>query len=386
MSTSAKTPGGVRPGGAPRRGEPERIGLQDMHRRQVRNAWLLIAPTLFLLVVVIGYPIVNAVIMSLQKDPGLDPATGFFADGGFAGISNYSHWLLQQCSSASGNVPCPPGSLGSQFWPSTFTTLFFTVVTVPLETVLGFWFAIIMNRAFKGRGMVRTAILVPWAIPTAVTAKLWYFLFAVAGIINVLLGKQILWTSDAWASRFAIVVIDTWKATPFMALLILAGLQLISEDVYEAARVDGASTWRIFWSITIPLVRPALIVAVLFRILDVLRIYDLPAIFGGGNATATWSILVVQQMRQGPNVASALSTIVFLFIFFIAFIFVRFLGADLLGRGRQKGRGKPGGPLTEEEVPKEPPLISGPAHSATFAPKDPRAESQGHERQKAGVK
>lgn len=335
---STQTLGGARPSGAPHGGGPERLGLKDAHRRQVRNAWLLIAPTMLLLAVVIGYPIVSAILMSLQKDPGLDPATGFFAEGGFAGLSNYSHWLLQRCTSAGGPVPCPPGSLGAQFWPSTFTTLFFTVVTVPLETVLGFWFALIMNRAFRGRGLVRTAILVPWAIPTAVTAKLWYFIFAVAGIVNSLLGRQILWTSDAWASRFAIVVIDTWKATPFMALLILAGLQLIPGEIYEAARVDGASTWKTFWTITIPLVRPALIVAVLFRILDVLRIYDLPAIFGGGNATATWSILVVQQLRQGANAASALSTIVFLFIFFIAFIFVRFLGADLIGRG-QKGKG-----------------------------------------------
>ena len=335
---STQTLGGApRSGDAPHGGEPPRLGLQDAHRRRVRNAWLLIAPTLVLLAVVIGYPIVSAVIMSLEKDPGLDPATGFFVEGGFAGLSNYSHWLLQQCNSSGGPVPCPPGSLGSQFWPSTFTTLFFTAVTVPLETVLGFWFALIMNRAFRGRALVRTAILVPWAIPTAVTAKLWYFIFAVAGIVNSLLGRQILWTSDAWASRFAIVVIDTWKATPFMALLILAGLQLIPDEIYEAARVDGASTWKTFWTITIPLVRPALIVAILFRILDVLRIYDLPAIFGGGNATATWSILVVQQMRQGANAASALSTIVFLFIFFIAFVFVRFLGADLIGRG-QKGK------------------------------------------------
>jgi multiple sugar transport system permease protein len=196
--------------------------------------------------------------------------------------------------------------------------------------------ALIMNRNFRGRGILRAAILVPWAIPTAVTAKLWYFIFATQGIVNTILGAQIIWGSDLWASRFAIVIADTWKTTPFMALLILAGLQLIPEDTYEAARMDGASTVQTFFRITIPLLKPALVVAVLFRTLDALRMYDLPQILtngggGRGDATTTLSILVVKQVQQGLNSASALSTITFVLIFAVAFVFIRLLGANVTG-------------------------------------------------------
>ena len=262
--------------------------------------------------------------------------------GGFAGFTNYIHWLFQLCNSSSGPVPCPPGSLGASFWPAVGTTFFLTAATVVLEILLGTWMAVIMNRTFRGRGLVRAAVLVPWAIPTAVTAKLWFFIFAAAGIVNALLNSSILWTSDEWAAKAAIIIADVWKTTPFMALLILAGLQLIPEDVYEAARVDGASTVQQFFRITLPLAKPAIMVAVLFRVLDALRMYDLPAILtngGPGNATTTLSILVVNQIRQGFNSASALSTITFLIIFLVAFIFVRFLGANVVRtqEAQQKG-------------------------------------------------
>lgn len=318
--------------------------LAKKKNEESRRAWLLLAPTVILLAIVVGYPIVYAIVMSFQQDSGLDKATGMFVQGGFAGFNNYTHWLLQQCSTPNGMAACPSGSLGSQFWNATGTTFFFAIVTVAFETVIGMGMAMIMNLNFKGRSLVRAAVLVPWAIPTAVTAKLWYFIFASAGIINALLGVTILWTSDEWAAKFAIIIADVWKTTPFMALLILAGLQLIPEDVYEAARMDGTNAWQRFWRITIPLVWPALMVAILFRLLDALRMYDLPAILtggggGGGNATTTLSILVVDQVRQGPNSASALSTITFLLIFLVAFIFVRFLGANVVGtqEAQQKG-------------------------------------------------
>jgi multiple sugar transport system permease protein len=323
-----------------------RAGVAKNRRGQARVAIYLIAPTIVLLAIVIGYPIVSAVIMSFQKDAGLDSATGLFVQGGFAGFQNYAHWLFQQCTNSSGGTEaCPPGNLGSQFWNATFVTFFFTVVTVVFETLFGLWMAIIMNRAFRGRALVRAAILVPWAIPTAVTAKLWFFIFAVSGIANSLLHANILWTSDEWASRFAIIIADTWKTTPFMALLILAGLQLIPEEVYEAAKMDGATTVQRFMRITLPLVKPALLVAVLFRILDALRIYDLPAILTGGgggtgNATTTLSILVIDQIRQGFNSASALSTITFIIIFLVAFIFVRFLGANVVRTQESQQKGK----------------------------------------------
>ena len=319
-------------------------GRESADRKQItqgRWAYTLLAPTIILLAVVIIYPVINAIIMSFQKDSGLDPATGFFVEGGPAGFDNYTHWLLQQCATGTTMAPCPPGTLGSRFWDAMGTTFLFTAVTVVLETVLGFWMAVIMARAFRGRSLVRAAVLVPWAIPTAVTAKLWFFIFAFEGIANKLFGTQILWTGSEWPAKWAIIISDVWKTTPFMALLILAGLQLIPDEVYEAAKVDGASTWQRFTQITLPLVKPALMVAILFRVLDALRMYDLPAIMtAGANNTSTLSILVVDQIRQGFNAAAALSTITFLVIFIVAFIFVRFLGANAVGAATSSGKVK----------------------------------------------
>jgi len=306
--------------------------------KERRSAIWLILPTITLLLIVIGYPIVTAVVESFQKDPGLDPATGMFSEGGFAGFSNYLHFLLQQC----GTTTCPPGTNGAAFWVAIGNTFLFAIVTVVLETVLGVWMAIIMNRTFKGRALVRASVLVPWAIPTAVTAKLMLFMFSTYGIVNTVLHQQILWLSDSSAARVAIIVSDVWKTTPFMALLILAGLQIIPEEVYEAARMDGASTVQQFFQITVPLIKPALMVAILFRTLDALRMYDLPAILTGGGpgiSTTTLSMLVVGQIRQGFNAAAALSTLTFLIIFLVAFIFVRFLGANVVANqaGTKKG-------------------------------------------------
>ena len=295
-----------------------------------RWASMLVAPSLIMLAIVIVYPVTTAVFTSFQKDSGLDKVTGLFVAGGSAGFSNYTHWILQKCTTTGGGtMPCPPGTLGSQFWSSMGTTFFFTVVTVVLETLIGFWMAVIMSRAFRGRGLLRAAVLVPWAIPTAVTAKLFFFIFAFQGIVNKLFGTTILWTGSEWPALWGIIVADVWKTTPFMALLILAGLQIIPWDVYEAAKVDGVTVWQRFVHITLPLVRPALMVAILFRTLDALRMYDLPAIMtDGANNTTTLSILVVHQIRAGFNSAAALSSITFLTIFMVAFIFVRFLGVN----------------------------------------------------------
>ena len=151
--------------------EEPKVGTSES-QGQGRRALLLTAPAVILLTIVIVYPLVQGVIMSFQKDAGLDPATGLFVTGGFAGFSNYTHWLLQQCNGPGGTtVSCPPGSLGAQFWPAFWVTIMFTVVTVIFETLLGMWFAMIMNRKIRGRGLLRAAILIPWAIPTAVTGK-----------------------------------------------------------------------------------------------------------------------------------------------------------------------------------------------------------------------
>jgi ABC-type sugar transport system permease subunit len=318
---------------APRSSGTKPAKSRGLHAGQGRQGLLLVAPTLIFLTIIIIYPLLKAIQLSFTKDAGLDPATGLFVEGGNAGVSNYTHWLLQKC----GEVDCPAGTLGAQFYDALWVTLFFTVTSVIIEVILGMWFAMIMNRDFKGRGLVRAAILVPWAIPTAVTAKLWLFIFAFDGIANRLLGSvgisPQLWTSDPWPAKFAIVIADVWKTTPFMALLILAGLQLIPGDVYEAAEIDGASKWQTFVKITLPLVKVPLMVAVLFRTLDVLRIYDLPAILtNGGGGTTSLSMLVIKQKNAGFHSASALSTIVFLLIAFVAFLFIRFGGADVIQR------------------------------------------------------
>lgn len=315
------------------------------HRDIPWKAIALITPALLVLTVVIGYPIVRAIYLSFQSDKHLDPTTGLFVEGGFAGFDHYVYWLTQRCMSASGTVStCPPGVIATDFWPAVGNTFFFTVITVALEIILGMAMALVMNREFVGRSILRAAVLVPWAIPTAVTAKLWQFIFADKGIINSLLPTPVHWTTDPTAARAAVIIADVWKTTPFMALLILAGLQMIPKDVYEAARTDGASTWQQFKWITLPLVKPALMVAVLFRTLDALRMYDLPVIMISSSAnspTATVSQLVVEDLRQNNfNSASALSTLIFLMIFAVAFIMIRFLGADVSGAAERRAATK----------------------------------------------
>jgi multiple sugar transport system permease protein len=327
---------GTRDAGPGKPSKRRRKGTPELETARSRLGLYLITPSIVLLLAVIGYPVVRAIFMSFQKDAGLDPQTGLFVEGGFAGFSNYVHWIFQRC----GDIKCPPGTLGSQFWPAMSATIFFTVASVVLEVVLGMWMALVMARAFKGRGLLRASVLVPWSIPTAVTAKLWFFIFAFAGVANSLFNTEILWTGSQWPARFAVVIADVWKTTPFIALLILAGLQIIPGDVYEAAKVDGATAWQRFTRITLPLVRPALLVAVLFRTLDVLRIFDLPYILTqGANGTTTLSILVVNQIRQGFNSAAALSTITFVFIFLVAFVFVRVLGANVIGTLESERKG-----------------------------------------------
>ncbi|HEY6796425.1 MAG TPA: sugar ABC transporter permease [Kineosporiaceae bacterium] len=370
---------GVETGGA-QRGAPPKPG-RGLNAGQGHAAAWLVAPTILLLGVVIVYPLVKAVVMSFQKDSGLDPTTGLFVQGGAAGLSNYKHWLLEQCATpGGGTVDCPPGNLGSQFYDALWVTVFFTVVTVCVEVVLGLWFATIMNRDFRGRGLVRAAILVPWAIPTAVTAKLWLYIFAYEGIANRTLSvvgmPHVLWTGDAWPARFAVIIADVWKTTPFMALLILAGLQVISHEVYEAAAIDGANRWQTFLRITLPMIKVPLMVAILFRTLDVLRIFDLPYILtqgggGSGHATTTLSILVINQIRAGFNAASALSTIVFLIIAFVAFLFIRFGGADVVQRPPTARR--PGG----RRVFRRRARVDGTAAPTEAAPADATATTVG---------
>ncbi|MCW2541072.1 MAG: ABC-type sugar transport system, permease component [Frankiales bacterium] len=324
-------------GGADGSGPNPRFALRNKVKSgEGRLAARLIAPAVILMLAVIGYPVVTAVWSSLhldKADAGLNPQ-GFFEVGGkWVGFKYYTYWF--HCGST-----CVPGTTGHDFYPAIGQTLLFTGATVFFEVILGMIFALMMNGTYKGRGLVRAVILVPWAIPTAVTAQLWKFMFDYQGILNKVLHTNIVWLGNTGTARAAVVIADVWKTTPFIALLLLAGLQVIPADIYESARVDGATAWQRFRQITLPLVKPALLVAVLFRILDVLRIYDLPQILtGGANGTTTLSILVVRELRSSPNNASALSTITFVLIFVVAFLLVKVMGVNVVqteARGAKK--------------------------------------------------
>jgi multiple sugar transport system permease protein len=296
-------------------------------------AALLLSPTLLVLALVVVYPIISALRESLYTSGQKVDADGFVIEGSsFVGLDNYTAIFS--------------GETGERFWNAFYNTTFFTVTCVLLETVLGVAMALVMHKAFKGRAIVRASILVPWAIPTVVSALLWKWIFQADGAANALLGQQILWSTEGWQSVLSVIVADTWKTAPFIGLLVLAGLQTIPEEVYEAAKVDGASPWQSFVRITLPLVKPALLVAVLFRILDTLRIFDLPFVLVGANKNSveTLSMLAYDEAsntRYGP--ASAYATILFLYVAVVAYAFVKLLGADVLGdRVQKKSGGKNG--------------------------------------------
>ena len=291
-----------------------------------RLAALLLSPTLIVLVLVVVYPILSALRESLYTSGQRIDDSGFVVQGSeFVGLDNFSAIFS--------------GETGDRFWNAFYNTTFFTVTCVVLETVLGVAMALVMHKAFKGRAIVRATILVPWAIPTVVSALLWKWIFQADGIANSVLGTQILWSTEGWQSVLSVIIADTWKTAPFIGLLVLAGLQTIPGEVYEAAKVDGASVWQTFVRITLPLVKPALLVAVLFRILDTLRLFDLPYVLVGPNkeSVETLSILAfleANQTRYGP--AAAYATLLFIYVAVVAYVFVRVLGADVIGEAAQK--------------------------------------------------
>ncbi|HEX7337732.1 MAG TPA: sugar ABC transporter permease [Gemmatimonadales bacterium] len=233
-----------------------------------------------------------------------------------------------------------------RFWGALGHTVFFAVTSVGLELVIGLWLALALNRAFRGRGLVRASVLVPWAIPTVVSALLWRFMFeGQYGIVNEalvglgLLPEPVVWFIRPMAAWVPVILADVWKTTPFVALLLLAGLQNIDASLYEAARIDGASAWRQFRYVTLPLLKPAILVALIFRTLDAFRVFDLIyALTGGGPGTATEPIalytfnVLLQNLEFGYG--SALSVIVFLITFGLALLYIRFLGAELTGAQR----------------------------------------------------
>ncbi|MBA9004586.1 carbohydrate ABC transporter permease [Thermomonospora cellulosilytica] len=294
-------------------------------RRDRRLAALLLSPTMLVLALVVGYPVLAGFRESLfTRGQELD-ADGFVIEGErFVGLDNYTAIFT--------------GDRADAFWNAFFNTTFFTFTTVLLETAIGVAMALIMHQAFRGRAIVRAGILVPWAIPTAISGLLWRWIFQHDGAANAVLRQEILWTADGFAAKGAVIIAEVWKTSPFIGLLVLAGLQLIPREVHEAARVDGASAWQRFWQITLPLVKPALLVAVLFRMLDVLRMFDLPAVLIGVNKDSVETLTMISwfeasNLRYGS--AAAYATVLFAYIAVLAYLFVRLLGADIIGEARQ---------------------------------------------------
>jgi ABC-type sugar transport system permease subunit len=296
-----------------------------MERQEARAAWALVLPAVLTILLVALFPLAWTVWESLHQHDLRMPWLG----KPFVGIDNYAEALGDP-----------------RFWSALGHTAFFAAASVGLELIIGLWLALALNRAFRGRGLVRAAVLVPWAIPTVVSALLWRFMFeGRTGIVNsVLVGigafsEPIVWFIEPAAAWVPVILADVWKTTPFVALLLLAGLQNIDASLYEAARIDGASAWRQFRHVTLPLLKPAILVALIFRTLDAFRVFDLIyALTGGGPGTSTEPIALytfnalLQNLQFGYG--SALSVIVFLITFCLALIYIRLMGAELTGARR----------------------------------------------------
>ena len=295
---------------------PKKKKISDRTQAERKLGWMLCAPAVIAMLLVTAYPIIYALVLSLQE---VD--LRFPDEGGFVGLENYSTVLQSQL-----------------WWESVFNTLFITVVSIAIELVIGMVLALVMHRAIFGRGAVRTAVLIPYGIITVVAAFAWFFAFDPAsGFVNGLpfVDDDKAWFGDRWSAMAVIIMAEVWKTTPFIALLLLAGLTTIDEGLYEAAKVDGASPWQRFWKITLPLMKPAILVALLFRTLDAFRVFD--SIFvmtGGGQDTQSVSIVGYDQLisRVNLGLGSAVSVLIFLMVLVIAFLFVRGFGTTIPGR------------------------------------------------------
>jgi len=281
-----------------------------LDRARVRSAWQFLTPMLVVLALVAAWPLARTIWFGFT-----DAHLADLSSARFIGIDNYlsrydGEWV---------------GLLADEDWrAAVLNTVWFAAVSVTLETVLGMIVALVLHAEFRGRGWVRAAVLVPWAVPTIVSAKMWsWMLNDQFGVINHMLmslgliDAPVAWTADPSTALWAVVMVDVWKTTPFMALLLLAGLQMLPTDIYEAARVDGVHPVRVFFRVTLPLLKPAIIVAVIFRALDALRVFDLVYVITGNTRdTMTMSVYARQQLVdfQEVGVGSAASTLLFLVI------------------------------------------------------------------------
>ncbi|MBB3612541.1 sugar ABC transporter permease [Rhizobium sp. BK602] len=285
-------------------------------RRDHRAAWLFLIPIIAVMLAVALWPLARTFFFAFT-DAYLDNPTAY----SMVGIGNFIE-VIQD-----------PG-----WWIAVKNTLIFTVISVAIETVLGLAIALLVNQAIPGRGLARAAILVPWAIPVVVSTKIWeWMLNDQFGVINKILielgliDHGVAWTANSSLIMGVVIFVDVWMTTPFMVLLILAGLQLISAEIFEAAEVDGIPAWKRFWSITLPMLRPAIGVAVLFRVLDALRMFDLAYVMAASNENVmTVSIYARDRLIsfQELGIGSAASTWVFLLVALVAIIIIGVLRLD----------------------------------------------------------
>ena len=285
---------------------------------EARLGYALITPAMLCILIIAIYPVLKTFYLSffsLQLQSAA-PAT-------FIGLSNFITLLTDQ-----------------RFLAAFLNTMYFTVASVFLELCIGMVMALLMNMKIRGTGVVRAAVLVPWAIPTAVSAMMWSFLYNDQyGVVNDILmklgivHKNITFLGSSHTAMGALILTDVWKTSPFMGLLILAGLQGISSDIYEAARVDGASALRQFFSITLPLLRPTILVALIFRTMDAFRVFDLVFVMTGGgpdNTTETLSVYAYKTLFRNLDfgMGSAVAVLIFIFVFIFAMIYMKILDKE----------------------------------------------------------
>lgn len=287
---------------------PPALEASRLTRQRRRAAWLFVLPMLLVLAAVAGWPLARTIYFGFT-DANLSDLEGHR----WVGLANFA---------ALAHDP--------DWWRAVTNTVVFTVASVSLETLLGLVIALTLDAHLPGRGLVRAAVLVPWAIPTVVSAQMWNWMYNdMYGVLNFLFLKLGLvdapraWTADPVLALVAVIAVDVWKTTPFMALLILAALQLLPAEIYEAGRIDGISGPRMFWRVTLPLIRPALMVAVIFRTLDALRIFDLPYVLTGSSRyTATMAVFARQQLFEFQEVGYGSAASTFLFLVIAAFTVV----------------------------------------------------------------